>query len=77
MTENQYKKLAEDFAKYADVYVRYHIFYPSMNRKVETTGRLKGIGVGCNAGKIILANLGYVYAIPFADVNFPKSNRNF
>jgi len=77
MTENQYRKLAENFAKYADVSVHYQRFIPSMNRKVETTGLLKGIGVGCNAGTIILANLGYVYAIPFADVNFPKSNRNF
>ena len=73
MTTKQFEKLQEGFALYANKEASYKSSTPYSNgKKVEKKACLMGIGVNSNQGKIILASMGYSYAIPFEDVTLPK-----
>ena len=71
MTQKQFEKLQERFALYANKETSYRSSLPN-GKNTEHTACLMGIGVGANQGRIILASLGYSYAIPFGDVKLPK-----
>lgn len=73
MTRNQYYKLAEDFARYANKEVEFTFFSASTTSKGEQLrGILKGIGMGANDENIIIAHMGYRYAVHYDYVKFPR-----
>lgn len=73
MTQNQFNKLHEIFALYADKWTTYRTTRPFSNgKKVEGTAMFIGVGVGVNEGRVILSSCGHRMAIPFTDVKLPK-----
>lgn len=72
MTRNQFHKLSEEFANYANCKVSFKQYIPSADKYIQSNGALRGIGQDANAESIIIASCGYIKAIYYAYVEFPK-----
>ena len=72
MTQNQFHRLAENFADFAGKQVEYLAYWPSANKYIKTSGYLRGIGMGPNSQRILITYGGYTSAIHFGQVYFPK-----
>lgn len=73
MTWRQFQTIAENIAKYVNREVNYSAWIPATEEWRRKTGVIVGIGVGANAGLLIIQNeTGGRYAIFYERVNFPK-----
>ena len=81
MTQKQYQEMAENFAKYADMYVPFkssNIYYgrgygeASKAKYNHYIGVLKGVGVGDNAEHFLILREGWgIVCIHYRHITYP------
>ena len=75
MTQNDYIKVAQNFAGYANKRVEFEkldLYSEGLNKYIKSSARLIGVGVMGNAEHFILADLGHRMAVHYSKVKMPK-----